>query len=272
MERREFLRTVGLAAVASGAAYWAGRRSLLADGRYVQLGTSITSGTGTRRGDRTPAIVGERLGIRAINGGYPGSCAGKHKVPELDPTSLYSLADAISSGNRSFPKKTGEPIRDGATTRLLATDFRSVTLLGLEYGTNDFHYDRPIGADADTGPETFKGSLNHSIRTLLHAFPGLTIFLITPWWMPTFDKKDSDEHQNGVGHYLKDYVAAMLQVAELNHISCLDLFRTSGVGKHNCKDFTWDGVHPNDAGVVKRGEMISSFIATNFRTPAAQPG
>jgi lysophospholipase L1-like esterase len=268
MRRRQFLQTVGLAALAApGAAYWNGRRSRFSGGCYLQLGTSVTSGVGsgvgTERGGMTPAIVGDILGMQAINGACPGSCAGKHKFPEHDPVSLYSLSDAITSGNWSSQKKTGEPIRDGAISRLMNAGFESVTVVGLEYGTNDFRYDRPIGSDDDAGKETFTGALNHSIKTLQHSFPNFRIFLITPWWMPTFDDQDSDEHPNGVGIFLKDYVGTMRRIAELNRIPCLDLWSNSGIGKGNYKYYTLDGVHPNEAGVSRRAELIWSFIAGN---------
>ncbi len=108
--------------------------------------------------------------------------------------------------------------------------------------------------------DTFKGALNYSIRTFLHSFPIARIFLITPWWMPTLDERNSDTNPNGIGLFLKDYVSAMVELAELNHIPCLDLFSTSGVSSNNYKDFTLDGIHPNDAGVYRRGEMISHFV------------
>jgi lysophospholipase L1-like esterase len=257
--RRAFLQTIGLAAI-TGTAFWAGRLSGRSGGCYVQLGTSITSGVGTRHGADTPLLVGDRLGIRSVNGACPGSCAGQHKFHDFDPVSLYSLADAISSGDWSSQNKTGDPIRDGAISRLMTTRFDTVTHLGLEYGANDFRYDRPIGLDSDFGKETFKGALNYSIQKLLSAFPRLRIFLITPSWMPTFDDLDSDHNPNKAGSFLKGYVETMIRVAEINHIPCLDMWRNLGVNTTNYKTLTWDGIHPNDLGVSRRAEMIASFI------------
>lgn len=259
--RRRVAKTIGLLTAASAMSFWAGRRSASATGCYVQLGTSITAGTGTKYGGQAPQIVGDELGMIAVNGACPGSCAGQHKFPAFDPVSLYSLADAIVSGDWSAQSgRSGEIIRDRAISHLMTTGFDTVTHFGLEYGTNDFRYDRPIGDDSETCKETFKGALNHAVRALLKAYPTARVFLITPWWMPTYGDQDSDIYPNELGFFLKDYVEAMFACAHLNRVPCLDLWTDAGVNKQNYRDFTLDGVHPNDAGVFRRADLIAAFI------------
>ncbi len=58
--------------------------------------------------------------------------------------------------------------------------------------------------------------MNYSLQKLIAAFPRMRVFLMTPSWMPTFDDKDSDKYPNGIGCFLREYVDAMLRVAELN--------------------------------------------------------
>jgi lysophospholipase L1-like esterase len=261
MRRREFFKLAGTAAACSGVAFWAGWRARFPVGRYVQFGTSLTAGTGSKLDGMIPALVGRKLGIDEINGGCPGSCAGNHKFPEMDPVSLYALTSAIVSGDWSAQRGR----RDAAIGRLMTVGFENVTYVGLEYGTNDFRYDRPIGEDSNTGSDTFKGALNYSVQSLVRRFPKLRVFLMTPWWMPTFDGRDSDVFPNEAGFLLRDYVAAMSRVAQLNHIPCLDLWSTSGVGKLNVHEFTsGDGVHLNDAGAVRRAEIIAAFMRRLF--------
>jgi lysophospholipase L1-like esterase len=179
--------------------------------------------------------------------------------------SLFSLSNAIVSGDWSAQsKRTGNLLRDVAISRLMTAGFETVSHIGLEYGPNDFRYDSPIGSDSETCRETFKGALNYSIRTLLAGYPKIRVFLITPWWMPTFDDRDSDQYPNGAGFFLREYVDAMLQVADLNRIPCLDLWSTSGVSKFNYREFTIDGVHLNDAGVIRRADMIASFMRSVY--------
>lgn len=254
-----------MAAVASAASYWLARRSRFSGGVYVQMGTSVTAGSLTKHSDSTPALIGSRLGMGAVNAAIPGSCAGLHKFPDANLTSLCSLADAIVSNDwTAHSGRTGNTMRDIAVSRLMTADFRSVTHLGLEYGTNDFRYDRPIGLDTDYGGETFKGALNYSIQELLRAFPALRVFLITPAWMLTMDERDSDYFPNERGSFLKEYVEAMIRVAELNHIPCLNVWRTLGVNKSNYRTFTFDSVHPNEFGAARRAELIASFMAATF--------
>jgi len=146
----------------------------------------------------------------------------------------------------------------------MTAGFPSVTHLGLEYGTNDFRYDRPIGLNTDISKETFKGALNYSIQKLLRAFPKLRLFLITPTWMPTIDDLDSDDNPNGIGSFLREYIEAMIRISELNHIPCLDMSRMLGINKTNYKTFTVDGIHPNDIGATRRAELIASFMNSNL--------
>lgn len=263
MERREFLRIAAAAAVCSGVGFYAGRVSRFSPARYVQLGTSLTAGSGTKYNGRIPELVARQLGMDStgINGGFPGSCAGDHKFPSLNPVSLFAISNAIVSGNWSA--QWGR--RDPAISWLMTTGFDKVTHIGLEYGTNDFRYDRPIGSDRDSCKETFKGALNHSIQALIHRYPNVRVFLMTPWWMPTFDGRDSDQHPNEAGHFLREYVVAMQRVAEINRIPCLDFWATSGVSKMNVQDFTvGDGTHLNDHGAIRRAGMIANFMRTVF--------
>ncbi|WP_084800000.1 GDSL-type esterase/lipase family protein [Bradyrhizobium sp. Ai1a-2] len=264
MERRAFLKTFGIGAAGLGTALWAGSHNTMRGGCYLQLGTSISAGTGSTHGGATPSLIGERLGMFAVNGAFPGSCAGQHKVSALNPVSLYAIADAISSDDWSAQQRTGEPVHDSSLGNLQAMRFSRVTHIALEYGANDFRYDRPIGADDDVGSETFKGALNCSIRLLRKSCPTARIFLITPWWLPTQDDRDSDVYPNRLGCFLRDYIAAMMHVADINRVPCLDLFNSGGVSKTNYRALTHDGVHPNNWGVLLRAVQISSFISTSL--------
>jgi lysophospholipase L1-like esterase len=268
MERREFLRIAATAVVCSGTAFLAGRVSRFTPSRYVQLGTSLTAGSGTKLNGLIPDMVADKLGMNSlgINGGFSGACAGDHKFPSLDPVSLFSIANAIVSGDWSaHSAKTGDATRDYAMSRLMTAGFDTVTHIGLEYGTNDFRYDRPVGLDSDSCKETFKGALNHSIQALIHRYPQIRVFLMTPWWMPTLDGRDSDQYPNEAGVFLREYVAAIQRVAEINRIPCLDLWSVSGVTKLNVQDFTVsDGTHLNDFGAIRRADMIAKFMRTMF--------
>lgn len=56
----------------------------------------------------------------------------------------------------------------------------------------------------------------------------------------------------------------MVDTAALNHIPCLDMWRTLGLGVNNYKRFAYDGTHPNETGAIRRGEAIAAFINSVF--------
>jgi hypothetical protein len=86
-------------------------------------------------------------------------------------------------------------------------------------------YQLAASSNTDASKESFKGALNYSIRKLLTSFPKLRLILIAPSWRLNFEELDSDTHPNGKGIFLKEYVDAMVEIAALNHIPCLDLWR-----------------------------------------------
>src|SRR4051812_47847295 len=99
MDRRGLMKMGAATAACSGLAFLAGRRSLFGGGRYVQFGTSLTAGAGTKLGGMIPSMAARQLGIEGINAGCPGSCAGAHKYPAMDAVSLVALTNAIISGD-----------------------------------------------------------------------------------------------------------------------------------------------------------------------------
>lgn len=263
MNRRELLKYSGAAAISAGATYLAVKRPGFSRGTYIQMGTSITSGVVPDAGI-TPSIVGDRLGILGINAGMPGACTGHHKYPQIDNRSLYCLVDGIISGDWIAQRAEEEPSSKVSLSHLMTADLSKVTYLGLEYGTNDFNYARPLGTNSDATLETFKGALNYSLKKLAMAFPRLRLFLIAPAWRLNFEDLDSDIHPNEIGIFLKEYVDGMLDIASLHHVPCLDMWRTLGLNIDNYKTFTVDGLHPNEEGARRRGDVIASFIMATF--------
>lgn len=128
--------------------------------------------------------------------------------------------------------------------------------MGIEYGANDFFLCVPI--------DDFKKSLNYSVKNLLTSLPQLHLFLTTPTWRLNFEELDSNTHPNKNGVFLKEYVDAVIEVATSNHIACLDMWRVLGLNASNYKNFTADGLHPNEAGARIRGEVIASFMKETF--------
>jgi GDSL-like Lipase/Acylhydrolase family len=231
------------------------------------MGTSITAGLHAPGANLTPITVGSRLNLTPVNFGFDGAYTGQLHYQAVDDFSLCALVDALTSGDWSAQDRAVtafDPLYIPRLSDFKALDFNKVTYLALEYGPNDFTLGMPIGTNSDTTRQTFKGSLNYSIRKLLAAFPLLRLFLIAPAWKLNAEDLDSDDRPNPSGLFLKEYVDAMIEIAALNHIPCLDMWRTLGVGFHNYKSFTFDGTHPNQAGAIRRGEAIAAFISSVF--------
>jgi lysophospholipase L1-like esterase len=231
------------------------------------MGSSITAGLHGPGAYLTPVTAGSRLNLTPINVGFDGGYAGTLNSPNTDELSLCWLVDAIISGDWSAQERAiaaRDPVDATILSRIRAIDFSKVTHVALEYGVNDFTLAAPIGKNTDETKDTFKGALNYAIRKLLTSFPQLHLMLIGPSWRLNFEDLDSDTHPNAKGIFLKEYVDAMLEIAALNHIPCLDMWRTLGLGINNYKTFTFDGTHPNEAGAIRRGEAIASFISSVF--------
>jgi lysophospholipase L1-like esterase len=223
------------------------------------MGTSITAGIYAPGAYLTPVIVGSRLNLTPVNVGFSATGVGGYQGPINDDFSLRKLVDAITSGDwgaqdRSIASMVGG--NEAQLARIKTVDFRKVTHIGLEYGTNDFTVCAPLAA--------FKESLNYSVQKLLTSFPKARVFLITPAWLLNFEQLDSDTHPNQSGIFLKQYVDAMVSVATATGVPCLNMWRTLGINSTNYKDFTFDGTHPNETGAIIRGEIIASFIESNF--------
>ena len=262
MNRREVLLALGAAAAGAAGTYFTMARPH-PRGIYLQMGTSITAGV-TPEAGLTPALVGDHLGMVGINAGLYGACAARRTVPGVDQLALFALVDAVISGDWSRQASESNPVVRTNISNLAKADLSKVSYLGLEYGANDYAYNCPIGHASDVDCGTFKGALNYSLSKLSDAFPNLRMFLITPSWRLTTKELDSDTNPNDIGLFLKDYVDALIDVAERYHIPCLDMWRTLGINIHNYKALTIDGIHPNDEGAVRRADVISSFIRATF--------
>jgi lysophospholipase L1-like esterase len=230
------------------------------------MGTSITAGH-SPGAYLTPVIVGSRLNLTPVNAGFDGASAGILDRPNLDEISLCRLVDGITSGDWSAQDRAVASMHPSFSlilSRIKSIDFGAVTHIALEYGTNDFIFGMPIGENTDDTKATFKGALNYAVRKLLASFPQLRLMLIAPAWCLNFEGLDSDTHPNAKGVFLKEYADAVEATAVLNHIPCLNMWRTLVLNINNYKSFTIDGTHPNEAGAIRRGEAIASFMNSVF--------
>src|ERR1700737_3152159 len=76
------------------------------------------------------------------------------------------------------------------------------------------------------------------------------------------------QQDNAKGVFLKEYVDAMVETAALNHIRCLDLWRTLGLNSNNYKSFTFDGTHPKRGQGHQKGRGDRVFYEFGFLSRA----
>lgn len=270
MNRRAVLQ--GLLGLSAATTCGFAGRALGSNQTYVQMGTSITAGLRAPGAYQAPAVVGERLHMDAVNVGFEGACAGIGISGDYDQISLYALSNAIISADWSAQDSAVPRISRGEDAagfgetkppilrKLKAVDFSRVTYIGLEYGTNDFTLNAPMGKNTDTSGATFKGALNYSVRRLMAAHPETKLFFITPAWFLDYEDRDTNLCPNKAGFFVRDYVDAMIEIADLNGIKCLDMWRRLGINERNYREFTYDSKHPNAAGAILRGELTAAFI------------
>lgn len=200
------------------------------------LGDSITEGVGTSceeaQFSRVIADMAELEEIR--NYGIGGTrIANQHKVE-------------ISVDTLSFCQRYEE----------MDNDADIIVVFG---GTNDYgHGDAPFGEFSDRTPDTFYGGCHYLMKGLCEKYPDKQIVVMTPMHRSNgYDLKPGRE-QN-----LRDYVHAIVEVAEYYSIPVLDLFRNLGI----CPDveiqkemFCPDGLHPNDAGNKLIALKLKKFL------------
>lgn len=122
-------------------------------------------------------------------------------------------------------------------------------------GTNDYgHGDSPLGEMSDRTVWSFYGALHVLYTALIEKYPAVPIVVLTPLHRVTESVKQPE---------LKDFVAAIREVAEYYSLPVLDLFASSGL--QPCvpvirERFIPDGLHPNDAGHAVLADKLISFL------------
>jgi len=189
---------------------------------------------------------------------------------------MFNLAKAVATRNFA---DVNQAVSDLITLRnddnsvnmstLATTNFSTIDVIVLAFGTNDYAGNNPIGNDNDNTSDgsTFKGSINYIVQTLQTAYPNLQIVFSTPIYRTRYsvvgDGLNSDIHPNSLGLYLKDYADAIKQVATLNHIPVIDLYNESGINQYTSSLYHHvdDGVHPSQQGY----DLISRKLSIGLK-------
>lgn len=216
------------------------------------------------------SLLQERLGETVFNGGFGGSCMAKNadnlqlSYPKNCLTML-GLTEAIlgedfgvqqsvqwrESNMQYFPE---------VVDALETIDFSAVEVVLIQHGINDYHAGIPIENPENPYDEyTFVGALRTSVEALREVNPNLRIVLITPTYTWYAEKEQTCREVNFGGGLLEEYVNAELGAAQELGVEVIDVYHD--FYPHETwedKDlYTWDGIHPNEAG----REMLAARIA-----------
>lgn len=214
-----------------------------------------------------PNTIAELTGATTYNVGFGGCRMAYHTSTKYDKFSMSKLADAINTNDWSTQNAAVTVLTDFAEelTRLKSINFLEVDYITIFYGTNDFSGAVPLGTNEDSDSTTFKGAINYIVNTILSAYPHIKILFICPLWrlFGASGNQDVDIVPNSEGIYLHEYVDAIIEMAKINKMPYLDLFRTSGINKYNYTKLYSDTTHPNEKGSIKIGRQIAASLIAN---------
>lgn len=147
------------------------------------------------------------------------------------------------------------------TIKNIDKDFDVLTIFG-SFNDINVSLNYPLGTVYDTGEDTICGCINKAIDTFYALFPDKKLGLATPTpWGQYFTGSLTDST------LMEDYANAILTIAKMRGIPCLDLYHESGLRPWDESFrkiyYKWDnvnGVHPSDAGHEFIAPLWREFI------------
>ena len=171
-------------------------------------------------------------------------------------------AEVTSKGYSGYPIATGTggeyPSIYTTVTSTEQLDFSGYDYVIIQAGSNDLNYDVPVGEIA-----TLYANANVDTTTLLGAYGALTTYIRTSnpsciviWVTPLPSGKAlKDFNKNNA------YREGMLAAGAFWGCPVIDTMSLSGYNPNtNQLTYTYDGMHPNNAGMAIYGKLFSNFI------------
>ena len=246
-----------------------------ADRHTAQLVTFGDSVFGLVRDETAiPQQVADKLGMTVYNAAFGGTRAARGDVERRlsytkDSLSLVGLMRAV--GADDFGVQQAVHIRESSTEYfdevvdgLETLELAAADIILIQHGLNDYYSGIPIYTEEDPYDEyTYAGALRTSLEILHGKCPDARIVLVTPtysWYL--FTEQTCEEFDAG-GGLLEDYVAAQKEVAAQLGIEVIDLYHDLFPHEswEDWERYTFDGLHPNDAGRALVAGKIAAFLA-----------
>lgn len=220
---------------------------------------------------QTNTVTKSRLDGKKLHLFGDGVCfgMGSSDIPTLSYPALLSSRYGIDIQNHALGDATigvydDEYLEERSVIKQIENSTINDGDLAIIFaGSNDYKSaEAKIGNDTDTNSKSFKGALNVCIQSLLLKNPKVKILIVAPLFRARLDADDFRNSDDTPINELTllDYVNAMKDICEYNHIPFFNLHSNSMINKYNFTTYLKDRLYLNDDGHDMIADKIFSAL------------
>lgn len=210
---------------------------------FVTIGSMIDNDDESRWQKRKVMFIGDSI---------TAGTAATIKYTDMIAQQLNTTTQAEGVVSSTFSNGTINQTIPAIVDRIKNINFDNVTHVVFFAGTNDFGRGVELGTINDNSNNTFYGAVKDCIKQLKDK--SVKISFVTP--ILRFDGRTNDH-----GYMLKDFASALIEIASLNNLPILDLYKNYGVNDSNKSTYIAnDMLHPNNNGQRLLATKIGSFL------------